>query len=338
MSRRAQTALFLAGAAVFALMLRRIGVAEIAANATAVGRLFLAILALYGVGYACNAAAWRLAMGPGGPRPSFWRTYAVTVSGFSLNYVTPMVNAGGEPYRVAALAPWLGRRGAAASVLLHKMLHSLALLLVWATALALGLVLLPHRPAVMAPLLLGLGAVGGLAALLLAGHRHGGLERALDLGERVPGLRRWARALEPRRETLAEMDRRIRALYHAAPGRFWAALGLEYLARCIWMLEYYLICAGLGLALSYPRAFVIGGLSSLAQNALFVVPYELGSKEATSYLLFRLAGLDPRAGVYAAIVSRARDVLWIAGGLALLAVLGHARRPAAALPPSEALS
>ena len=132
--------------------MHRIGVGQIIANASAVGWLFGPIVLLYGVAYTCNTAAWRLTMADASPRPGFWRTYAMTVSGFSLNFVTPMVNAGGEPYRIAALAAWLGRRRAASSVVLHKMLHSLALLLVWLTALLLGVAMLPHTAAVLAPI------------------------------------------------------------------------------------------------------------------------------------------------------------------------------------------
>ena len=67
---------------------------------------------------------------------------------------------------------------------------------------------------------------------------------------------------------------------------------------------------------------IIIGLIILA-TAFFFVPYELGTKEGSLYALFDLAGLDPRAGVYTAIVSRARDIIWIAGGLGLLAVTRH---------------
>jgi len=323
MSRRIQLVLLAAGAALFAALVHRIGVAQIVANASAVGWLFGPIVALYGVAYACNTAAWRLTMAAGPARPGFWRTYGITVSGFSLNFVTPMVNAGGEPYRIAALVPWMGRRRAVTSVVLHKMLHSLALLLVWLTALLLGVAMLPRTAAVLAPIGVAVGVVTVLAAIILTGHQRGGLQRTLDLLHRLPLLHRLARTLEPRREALAEMDQQIADFYHASPTRFWSALALEYLSRTLWMVEYWIICYGVGIEISFAQAFLIGGLSSLAQNALFFVPYELGTKEGSLYALFDLAGLDPSAGVYTAIVSRARDLLWIAGGLGLLALTRH---------------
>jgi len=187
------------------------------------------------------------------------------------------------------------------------------------------------------PVALALAIVSALAALVLSGHERGGRVRSLELLQRLPLLGRLARSLEPRRPALAQMDQQITAFYHASPGRFWTALGLEYLSRSLWMVEYWLICHGVGIAATFAQAFLIGGLSSLVQNALFFVPYELGTKEGALYALFKLAGLDPRAGVYTAVVSRARDLLWIAGGLGLLAVLRHddAATSSRVVPPAE---
>jgi uncharacterized protein (TIRG00374 family) len=332
MSRRVQLALLVAGAALFALLVARIGPARVLDNAAAVGWLFIPILLLYGVAYAANVAAWRLTMG-NGRRPGFWRTYAITVSGFSLNFVTPMINAGGEPFRIAALSRWLGRRRATSSVVLHKMLHSLALLLVWLTALCLALAMLPRTRAVVGPLVGALAIVSALAGLVLSGHARGGLERVLDLLHRAPFLDAMARRLEPRRAVLVEIDQQITAFYQASPGRFWTALALEYLSRSLWMVEYWLICVGVGIQTSFAKAFMIGGLSSLIQNALFLVPYELGTKEGSLYALFALAGLDPRAGVYTAVVTRARDMIWIAAGLGLLALVRHEEHTATPVAP-----
>ena len=77
------------------------------AEAVTTGWMFVPILLLYGVVYLCNAGAWMLIMADEPRRPSFWRLYMVTASGFALNFVTPVVNVGGEPFKIAAVAPWL---------------------------------------------------------------------------------------------------------------------------------------------------------------------------------------------------------------------------------------
>jgi uncharacterized protein (TIRG00374 family) len=310
------------------------GIGTILGNARQAGWVFIPLLVLTGVMYLCHGtASWlMLAQEPG--RPAFWRVWAITVSGFAINFVTPLVNLGGEPYKAAALAPSLGTRRAAGFVVLYQMLHSLAIALVSLTALALGALLLPADPALRT--LMGLAAavlVAGTVFLFWA-HRHGGLQRVLDLLLRLPLIRRLARRLEPYRGTLALIDEQITAFYHADRRRFFLALALEYAGRMLLMSEYYLILLSMGIDVGWARAFVVGGLASLVGNAMFMLPYELGAKEGSLYLLFRLVGVNPALGVYAALVSRLRDLTWIGIGLVLIWAAG--RRGAPAPAPSDA--
>ena len=325
MSRTLRLALFLLGAAVFGYLVAQIGIGQLASDAGRTGFMFVPIVLLYALVYACSALAWQLTMGDSS-RPSFWRTYAVTISAGALNSLTPVVNAGGEPFRVAALAPWLGKRRAAGSVILHRMLHSFAYVLVWFTAIVLAFALLPPETPNVVRIILGVVGLVLLCilALIMSAHRSGILERLLDWMGRVPLLRRLAALLEPKRAMLMELDQQITEFYHRQPGRFVQALLLEYLSRCIFMVEIVLIVASLGYRLSYLRAFTIGGLEALLGNLLFLVPFELGAREGSYFALFALFGMDPQLGLYTSIVSRVRDLAWI--GLGLLLMLPTAER------------
>jgi len=331
-SRKIQLLAFLVGAAVFAYLVARIGVGRLLADAARTGWLFLPIFLLYGVVYLCNTWAWWLTMADEPSHPPFWRTYAILAAGFSLNFMTPMVNVGGEPFKIAAVAPWLGLRRAAGSVVIYQMLHTLGMLLSFLTAVILGVVLLPHSPAILASLVVSFVVLTALTVLLLTGHRNGGLERLLDWMHRMPLVDRLARRLEPKRATLAQMDEQITDFYHRRPRRFVQALALEYISRSIFMLEYLLIAMGVGLNITFAQAYVVGGLTSLIQNVIFIVPFEVGVKEGSLYLVFQLLGLDPALGVYTAIVSRVRDLMWIGGGLGLVWFSGRRAPERAAAP------
>jgi len=326
-SRKLQLLVFLCGLGVFGYLIARIGAGALVADAVRTGWMFVPILLLYGVVYLANAWAWWLIMADEPSRPPFRRVCGVTVASFSLNFLTPMVNVGGEPFKIAAVAPWLGVRRAAGSVVLYQMLHTFGMLLSFLTAVVLGAVLLPPSAALLATLGVTFAALLALMLLLLTGHRRGLLEHALNLLHGVPLLDRVARRLEPRRATLALMDAQITEFYHRDPRRFLAALALEYVSRCVFMVEYLLIALSVGLHIGYFRAYVVGGLTQLVQNVLFFVPFEVGSKEGALYLLFQMLGLDPALGVYTAIVSRVRDLIWIGAGIGLVWLGG--RRPAA---------
>lgn len=327
MSRKVQLLLFALGSAVFCYLVARIGVGKLLADAVQTGWMFVPILLLYGLVYVGNAGAWWLIMANEPSRPPFWRVWAITVSAFSLNFMTPVVNVGGEPFKIAAVAPWLGVRRAAGSAVIYQMLHTFGTLLSFLTAVVLGALLLPPRPAVLATLALTFVVLAALTLLLLGGHRRGVLEGALNLLHGVPLLDRLARRLEPQRTTLALMDDQITQFYHENPRRFVQALVLEYGSRCVFMVEYLLIARSVGLDIGYGQAYVIGGLTQLVQNVIFVVPFELGTKEGSLYFVFQLLGLDPALGVYTAIVSRLRDLAWIAGGVGLVWVAGRRAPP-----------
>ena len=335
MSRTWQLALFVLGATVFGYLVAQIGIAELAADAARTGFMFVPIVALYALVYACSALAWQLTMAGDPQRPSYWRTYAVLISSGALNFLTPLINAGGEPYRVAAMAPWLGTRRAAGSVILHRMLHSFTYVLVWLTAVLLAFPLLPRgTPTPVRVLLVTvLVLILGIIALFLFAHRRGLLERILNWMQRVPLVSRLADRLEPRRCVLIELDQQITDFYHRSPRRFLQAIALEYLSRCIFMLELVLIVASLGFGIDYWRAFAIGGLEAIASNALFFVPFEMGAREGAFFLLFKLFGMDPQLGLYTSIVGRVRDFAWIAGGLVLIWVTGSGEPAPAPAPP-----
>ena len=337
MSRTWQLALFVLGATVFGYLVAQIGITELTADAARTGLMFVPIVALYALVYACSALAWQLTMAGDPQRPSYWRTYAVLVSSGALNFLTPLINAGGEPYRVAAMAPWLGKRRAAGSVILHRMLHSFTYVLVWLTAVLLAFPLLPRGTPLIVWVLLGvvLVLILGIIALFLFAHRRGLLERILNWMQRAPFVNRLAVKVEPHRALLVELDRQITDFYHRSPRRFVQAIALEYLSRCIFMVELVLIVASLGFGIDYLRAFSIGGLEAIVSNALFFVPFELGAREGAFFLLFKLFGMDPQVGLYTSIVGRVRDFAWIAGGLVLIWVTGGgSREPApSAAPP-----
>ena len=318
MSRRSRLLLFLCGSAVFVYLVLHIGFNALIADAAATGWMFVPIVLLYGFVYVCSAGAWLLILADEPRRPSFGRLYAVTTAGAALNFVTPMVNVGGEPFKIAAVAPWVSTRRAAGSVIIHNVLRTLGFLLSWLTALALGFVWLPHD----LPIRLALGAatlvIAALTAVLFSGHRRGALEKTLNVLHRLPWCGRLARWIEPKREILVQMDQQIAQFYHRHPARFAGALVLEYLSRAVYMGEYYLIALSISLPIGYLKAYLIGGLVSLIQNVLFVIPFEVGSKEGSLYVLFQMLGLDPHLGVYTAIVTRVRDLLWIAAGLLLV--------------------
>jgi uncharacterized protein (TIRG00374 family) len=318
MSRRLQLALSLVGAALLTFLLGQIGLAALASDLARTGWWLVPISLVHLPVYALNALAWQLTLAEQPRRPPYHRFLTITISGFAINYLTPIVSMGGEPYKVAAVARWVGTRQATGSVILFTMLHALSHLILWLTAVIAALIILRPPPVLTAALMVLGASLAALTALAFALHRKGGVEDLVALLRRAPLLGRLARRLDAHHEILAEIDRQITDFYHRDRRRFFQALALEYIARALSTLEYWFIFLSLNLPLGPGHAFLVGSFSSLILNLLFFIPFELGSKEGGLYALLELIARDGGAGLAGSIISRLRELAWIAMGLLLI--------------------
>ena len=73
-----------------------------------------------------------------------------------------------------------------------------------------------------------------------------------------------------------------------------------------------------GAPFGFADAIAAASVSQVVMNVLFFVPFETGTREAGLLLVARLLGLPPAFGVYAAIVTRLRELTWIAIGVLLV--------------------
>ena len=323
MSRKLQLAVFLAGLAIFAFLVHQAGVPGLIHSLKAARWALLPAVLAWGCVYACNTVAWRQLIDDNNGEPGipWWRAYAITVSSFALNYITPMISLGGEPFRVAAAADYLGGPRAAGSVVSFRIVHTLGQLLFWLTAVPIAYVVVPKSARMTIALIVLCLVLLGITIVLLGLFRDGFVERALDVLYRLPLLRRLARRLEPRRAALVAIDDRMCELYRHHRRRLFTAIAAEYIGRAIAMLEYFFIARALGLDVDYGTAFAIGAFSQLVSNMTFFIPFDVGTKEGGLFLIFKALHLPSEMGVDTAIVSRLREMIWIAVGLSLMWVV-----------------
>ena len=318
MSRTTRLVFFLIGATIVTLMIWKTGPATLWEGLRSSGWVIAALLPLWATVYLLNAIAWRMLTSEGGSAIPLGRALLMTVVAFAINYSTPLLSFGGEPLKVIAATPALGQRRAVGSIVAFRLLHALAHVVCFLVALIPAAILLPKTP-LMFSLIIATGAVLLLITMFLfSRHREGLAMHALELLRRLPLLKRLAVRLEPRAEALHEIDRHVTAIYKSAPWRFYGAFGVEIVARLLSLAEYWVILYGLGLGTDPWRAFVVASFSSLVINALIFVPFELGTKEGAVFLIFEWLGASSGLGLTAALLSRVRELVWIAIGWALI--------------------
>jgi uncharacterized protein (TIRG00374 family) len=330
MNRPLRALALAAGAAILALLVRQVGVETLLEGARAVGWWVVPLVALHAVVYGLNTLAWWITLAHEPGAPPLRTLFRIMIVGFAINFLTPIVNAGGEPYRIAALTPWIGTRRAAGSVLQYAMLHALSSLLMWLTAIATALTLRGVDTRLR-------WALGGLALVIVlallavrSGHRHGFVTRLTTwiARRRLGRLSEW---LARREADFEAVDAQLIALHRDQRGRLTAAIAVDYLSRLVAVGELLIVASAVGHAMSWTAATMISGLSALAVNIFFILPYEMGSREGSLYALFALAGVPASVGMIAAVLTRIREIAWCVLGLLLAGKGGRrAAREAAA--------
>ena len=116
---------------------------EIWQNLKNAGWWFFAVVLVWIPIYAINAWSWRVIINNGnnGRRLPFWLVMKYTISGYALNYVTPVGVLGGEPYRIMELTPYYGAAKATSSVILYAMMHIFSHFIFWAFSIGLYLIM-----------------------------------------------------------------------------------------------------------------------------------------------------------------------------------------------------
>jgi len=295
---------------------------ELWQNLRKAGIWFPAVILLWLFIYLLNALSWYIIIRDGKHAPvPFWKVYKLTVSGFALNYATPVGLMGGEPYRIMELTPYVGGSKATSSVILYVMMHIFSHFCFWMFSVLLYLVL--------EPLNLGMGivlAIVGVCCLLaiyffMKGYKNGMAVRTIRLLCHVPFAKKWAnRFLVERKDALERVDAQIAELHRQRKTTFYASLGLELLARIVGCVEVLFILNILTSNVSFLSCVLIMAFTSLFANLFFFSPMQLGAREGGFALATGGLAIPSAFGIYTGLITRVRELIWIVIGVLLMKV------------------
>ncbi|MCH7972298.1 MAG: flippase-like domain-containing protein [Bacteroidetes bacterium] len=318
MNKYTKTIFFIIGLAVFSYLINNFGFDNIITNVKKTGWWFVPVVGIWGVVYYLNAWAWYLVIDAKQKKIPFIEVLKITISGFAINYVTPFVNLGGEPYRILMLKEPIGTHSAISSVILYTMLHFLSHFFFWVTAILCALILLPLSTELKIILVAALLILSVFIWFVFRRHKRGVFESLLNFITKVPLLKRLKKKLEPKENSLMKIDKEIKHLFNNRKNAFFSALVLDYLSRMVGALEFLFILKAIGMDISFLEAFYISAGSSLIINIFFFMPFELGTREGSLYLVLDSIKLTAGIGIYVGIINRVREFFWILIGLLLI--------------------
>lgn len=327
MTRKLRNLFFIIGIALLVLMLFSLDMSwnEIWSDMRRAGYWLPVNVALWAVIYLMNAASWYVIINDKEhTRVSFRFVYKLTVSGYVLNYVTPLGLLGGEPYRVMELSPYVGRSKATSSVILYSMMHIFSHFWFWLLGVVVYVMVYPVGWGV--GLLLGVIASVSLLVIyfFMKGYRHGLVVKTFSLLSRIPYVNRWAsRFYEKNGDALARVDTQIAALHAQHKRTFYLSLGLELMARIVGSLEVYFLMQILTPDVTIVDSVLIMAFSSLLSNLMFFMPMQIGAREGSIALVSEQLYLTASYGLFTGILCRLRELCWIVVGLLLIKVNGR---------------
>jgi uncharacterized protein (TIRG00374 family) len=317
----------LVGLAFFCYLVWSFGIDNILANIGKTGWWFVPIVAIWGCGYIFNALSLKIIIGETGGTIRYPEIYRITLSSFALNYITPFMTLGGEPFRALALKDRIGTPRAVSSVFLFRIIHTIAHIMFWLIMVAMIIIWFP----LSTTLRLYLGAIFvvllGLISFLFIAHKSGIFEKIFRLVLKIPLTRTLAPRLIEREQAIRDIDEKIQELYNVRPRAFFQAVACELASRFINALEFYFILHAVGHAITILHAFYISAALSLLLNILFFIPFELGAREGSLYVVMQSLDLTPGIGIYVSIVNRIREMFWVLIGLALIQFSNRRAQP-----------
>lgn len=295
---------------------------ELWMNLKKAGYWFPAVVLLWIFIYLLNAWAWYVIIRDGRhAKVPFWKVYKLTISGFALNYATPVGLMGGEPYRIMELTPYVGASKATSSVILYVMMHIFAHFCFWLFSVFLFIAVEPVNVG-MGIMLSIIGAACLIAIyFFMKGYRKGMAVKTLRILGHIPYVKRWAKRFsEEKMETLQRIDRQIAELHGQRKSTFYFSLMLEFASRILGCLEIYFILNILTDNVSFVACILIMAFTSLFANLFFFSPMQLGAREGGFALATGGLAIASSFGVYTGLITRVREIIWLIIGVLLMKV------------------
>ncbi len=322
---------FVIGLAILIFMVYKFGIDKVWLNLKQTGWWFVPIIGIWLIIYMLNAFCLQIILRDGKkdtPKVSIWKLLHLTISAYSINYITPLA-IGGEPYKILALKEDVGSKKATSSVLLYIMMHYVSHFLFWMLSVPLFLVVVPVIPAAVKVVLWSI--IIGTILLIYWGYTvytKGIIHKTLSVGSKLPFFGKKIKLYkEKNKERFDELDALIADLYTNRKRDFYFSLGVELLSRVVWSWEIYFMVMALNYDISIPQAMLIYSFATLVANLFFFAPMQMGTREGGFALAVSFLSIPAGIGIYVGLCTRIREFFWILVGVLLMKISPKTETP-----------
>ena len=279
-----------------------------------IGFGFLLVLAVYFVAFLFDTLTWQLTV-LSVPVNKKWtsRFFLLRLAGEAFNNILPAASLGGEPVKAFLLKNIYGLnyREGIASLILARTINTLALVLL----LIIGFILMINSnifdEGYNQTAGVGLGILSFLIVFFFFIQRFK-VTSLMTIALSKIQMFRW---LERSVHYVAEIDDVLSRFYVNHSTRANSALTLAFVNWVLGVIEIYIIMEFIGHPISLADAWILESAVQLVRTATFFIPASIGAQETVFLIIGSAVTGSPTVGFTAAIVKRAREVIWIIVGL-----------------------
>jgi len=281
-------------------------------------KLLLVYLAISFTLMVLYSIRWSFVLRSLGCKISLVEAFSYRIIDYGLSYITPSGKAGGEPIRAALLTrKGISFKEGLANVTTDKTIE----LSVSVCFFVVGLLIL----AIGHPLNWGIRLFLIIFSSLLIFLIWKFYSHILQKKPVFTALYRFLRLHKIKRlakyeQSIVDFEKPIIKFYNEEKKTFLIALGLSLLSLLLSLAEFKVVLLMLGI--DAPLGVVFMVFSVVGMAFLVPVPMGLGSLEAFQVALFSALHISSAAGVGLAMITRARDMIWVLIGVSLALYIG----------------
>jgi len=303
----------LLGIALLLFLVWKIGIGELWEELARIGWGMAPLILIEGVASVFHTVGWRHCLTGTQRSIAFSRLFRIRLAGYSINYLTPTADLGGEVTKGTLLSSTgSGATTAATGVLIGKLALTLAQILFVALGSILTLWDVPLPAGVWPAMLAGnaLVAAGVIGFLLVQKYGKLGVLVRWSVTHNLGG-----KALKKAATHITEVDQELRTFYRQRRldlpfAMLWHTLGYACGILQSWFFLYLLTDDP-----SLRAAAGIWFLGSWFDFLTFAIPLGIGIQEASRVVALKALGFDSVMGLAYGVTLRLEQVFWAGCGL-----------------------
>lgn len=265
--------------------------------------------------------AWRKVLNLQNCPIPFWRLLRTKIAGEAMNTMTPINFLGGDPLRIYMLRHSSPLTDVAASVVVDRMLQSVAIVIAIFIGASFAILLIPGLPlTVTFGMILFLLLTTGLIFFFFLRQKRGLFQSILELAKR---LKIFPKKAEHHLPHAILLDKNIVQIYQNSHTAFWEILALHVAGRLFGVVEIYWVGKIVDPQFPLLVALLLATVAPIINMMFTFIPGALGVLEGTYTGLLYLLGLNPALGITIQIVKRIRSLLWIGLGVLFISLPYH---------------